>query len=33
MQPPVESFNLAVAGALVLYEAFRQRQGAIDVAL
>jgi TrmH family RNA methyltransferase len=25
MQPPVESLNVGVAAALVLYEAFRQR--------
>ena len=34
MQPPVESLNVAVAAALVLYEAARQRlDAALDVAL
>jgi TrmH family RNA methyltransferase len=28
MQPPVESLNVAIAAALILYEATRQRQGA-----
>ena len=27
MQPPVESLNVAIAAALVFYEAARQRQG------
>jgi TrmH family RNA methyltransferase len=27
MQPPVESLNVAVAAALLVYEARRQRQG------
>jgi tRNA G18 (ribose-2'-O)-methylase SpoU len=26
MQPPVESFNVAIAAAIILYEALRQRE-------
>ena len=33
MHPPVESLNVAVAAAIVLYEAARQRRGAADVAV
>ena len=32
MRPPVESLNVAVAAALVVYEAARQRAGAADAA-
>ena len=32
MRPPVESLNVAVAAALVVYEAARQRAGATDAA-
>ena len=34
MQPPVESFNVAIAAALVTYEAARQRHtGRVHVAV